>query len=277
MRVIKNINNNISICVDDDNNELIAFGKGIGHLSPPYDLNDLSIIQRTYYNVDPRYLELLNLIPLEIFEVSAKIVDYARLRIDGVFNSNIVFTLADHIQFTIQRFEQKMEMKFTMHYELKHLYEPEVKIGEYAIKVIAEDLSINLPQDEVYSIALHFINAESVIPSNKENSNKQMIEKIVEIIEGQFNIKIDQNGFNYSRFCSHMEYLLKRCSDGKTINSENNSIFTTLISEYPEAYYCARLIMEYLNDILNCTLSNEELLYLMLHVNRLCAREDCYQ
>lgn len=36
MRVVKNINNNISLCLDSHNNEVIAFGKGIGFMKPPY-------------------------------------------------------------------------------------------------------------------------------------------------------------------------------------------------------------------------------------------------
>lgn len=277
MKVIKNINNNVSICVDDDNNELIAFGRGIGYKTPPYEIEDLSVIQRTYYDVEPRYLDLFNLIPLEIFDVSANIVDYARIKIDALFNSNIVFTLADHIQFAIQRFNQKMDMKFMMHYELENLYELEVKIGEYALEAISKKLKIDLPQDEVYSIALHFINAESITTSNNGSENKKLIEDIILIIEKQFNVHIDRKGFNYSRFSSHMEYLLKRCVEGTSINSENFNIFNTVKSEYPQTYICAELISDYLNEKLKCSLSNEELLYLMLHANRLCARADCYQ
>ena len=46
MKVIKNINNNISLCLDSRNNEVVAFGKGIGFTKPPYDV-PLSKIDRT--------------------------------------------------------------------------------------------------------------------------------------------------------------------------------------------------------------------------------------
>ena len=46
----------------------------------PYVLDDLNLIQRTYYGVNPRYLDLLNDIPDEVFEISTKIVDYALKR-----------------------------------------------------------------------------------------------------------------------------------------------------------------------------------------------------
>lgn len=37
MRVIKKINNNVALCLDSDNHELIAFGKGIGFPQIPYE------------------------------------------------------------------------------------------------------------------------------------------------------------------------------------------------------------------------------------------------
>ena len=37
MKVVKCINNNVAICLDDDNNELVAFGKGIGFKKPPFE------------------------------------------------------------------------------------------------------------------------------------------------------------------------------------------------------------------------------------------------
>lgn len=34
---------------------------------------------------------------------------------------------------------------------------------------------------------------------------------------------------------------------------------------------------KYLQNEMNWSLHEEDLLYLMLHINRLCAREDCHQ
>ena len=63
MRVIKKINNNVAVCLDGNNNELIAFGRGIGFKPTPYELTDLSVIERTYYGISPEYLGLLTEIP----------------------------------------------------------------------------------------------------------------------------------------------------------------------------------------------------------------------
>lgn len=38
MKVVKNIHNNISLCIDSKGNEVVAFGKGIGFMKPPYEV-----------------------------------------------------------------------------------------------------------------------------------------------------------------------------------------------------------------------------------------------
>ena len=58
MKVIKKINNNIAIAVDGENNEVIVFAKGIGYGNIPYEIKDLSVIERTFYDVDNRYYGL---------------------------------------------------------------------------------------------------------------------------------------------------------------------------------------------------------------------------
>lgn len=66
MKVIKKINNNVALCLDGNQRELIAFGKGIGFKPIPYELTDLSVIERTYYGISPEYQGLLKEIPKEI-------------------------------------------------------------------------------------------------------------------------------------------------------------------------------------------------------------------
>ena len=41
MKVVKCINNNVAICLDDDNNELVAFGKGIGFKNNVIKLSEI--------------------------------------------------------------------------------------------------------------------------------------------------------------------------------------------------------------------------------------------
>ena len=71
MMVVKKINNNVAICRDGSQRELVAFGKGIGFPPAPYELTDLSRIDRTFYNVNSQYIPLLADIPPELVRFTA--------------------------------------------------------------------------------------------------------------------------------------------------------------------------------------------------------------
>ena len=76
MRITKKINNNVALGVDPKGKEVVIFGKGIGFHEIPYELNDLSLISKTFYDIDPGYLELLSEIPEDIFIVYIFIPPY---------------------------------------------------------------------------------------------------------------------------------------------------------------------------------------------------------
>ena len=129
MKVIKNINNNISLCLDSRNNEVVAFGKGIGFTKPPYDV-PLSKIDRTFYDVDEEQLAVLKRIPEDVLEAAAEIVDLANEKMDNQFRENVVFTLADHIDFAIQRYRKNINIKLPLLYEVRQLYPRRIRAGQ---------------------------------------------------------------------------------------------------------------------------------------------------
>ena len=276
MKVIKKINNNVVICLDHNNRELVAFGRGIGFPAAPYELDDLSKIDRTYYGVNSSYMGLVNEIPEEVFEVAAKIVDMAVNYIDCELSSNLVFTLADHINFAIERNQRNMNLRNPFLYDIRYFYEKEMDIGNLAVKMIRRYLKVSLPEEEAGNIALHFINAEALSEKENEfNVSDTVVEEVTYLIEKELNIHIKREDFNYSRFVSHLQYLMKRKDAVSSISSDNIKLYMEMKEEFPVIYQCVLKIRDYMAGKLDWELSEEELLYLILHVNRLYAREDC--
>lgn len=270
MKIIKNIHNNISLCLDSKGNEVIAFGKGIGFKKPPYEL-PIESIERTFYKVNPLYIDMLSEIPEEIIDVSTSIIDYANYLLDGKYSNNLIFTLADHICFSIKRLEKKIHVNLPLFHEVKYMYSKEIKIGEYALKLIKKKLDVQLPVEEAAVITLHVI--EYGLNGEDEEyylNNHTKIEQCTMTVEKCMGLKIDKDGFNYSRFVSHMYFLLDRVEKNLPVQSDNNRIFNKLIEEYPKTYECSKKIAE----VLNVQLKDEELMYLILHINRLSSREE---
>ncbi|GCF94842.1 transcriptional regulator [Enterococcus florum] len=275
MLVIKKINNNVAICRDSKQHELIAFGKGIGFPEIPYELEDLSIIRRTYYGVDDNYLNLIHSVPEEIFEVASEVVDLAIAKIDSELSPNIVFTLADHIHFAVERIRKNINISNPLQYEVQHMYETEYEIGMQAIQLMKKRLNVFFPKAEATNLALHLVNAqEKLMTSADQVNSEEILHDITDLISQHFNMYIDKNSFNYARFVSHIQYLLKRKEAKQSIDTLNKKMFESMIEEYPKTYTCVGKISDYLADSIDWTLSQEEELYLMLHVNRLCVRED---
>jgi len=274
MKLIKHINNNFAVAEDSVGNVVIVQGKGIGFGDLPRELKDFNGIVRTYYNLDESYVGMINDIPSEVITLSGKIIDKVVNTIDCKLSANIIITLADHICFSIERHKKDMNIKMPILYDVKNLYDKEYAIGVYALKLIREELYEFLPEAEAAYIALHIINAEQMEIS-KSVSNDIIISNITKLIEDEYNIKISKDSFNYSRFVSHMNYLLKRSEANQLIQSKNERIFEKISNEYPKSFICANKITKYLKKLLSIKLNDEEKLYLMLHINRLCSREAC--
>ena len=100
-----------------------------------------------------------------------------------------------------------------------------------------------------------------------------MLEDITEIVEEHFHIIVDRNSFNFSRYATHLQYLFQRITQNATIQSDNLSLYRGLREEFPQVAACVDKVDIHLQQRWHCTLSEEERLYLMLHINRICTKE----
>ena len=274
MEVIKKLGNNAAICKDNSGRELIALGLGIGFPKCPYALDDLSKIERTFYNVDNEYLHLFENVDSNILALSADVIDLATTMLSVSLKENAIYTLADHLNFAVIRLNKGMIFNTPISNELRDLYPVEVKVAKYTLNLMKKKLNIELPEEEMYAIAMNIINSEEILSSTSDVSVKsEFILEIVHLIEAQMHISIDKNSFNYSRFASHMQYLFRRKSEYTEISSTNKKLFALLKNEYPKTYQCVLGIKEMIFNKFNWNIGDEELLYLILHVNRLCSHE----
>ena len=274
MKVIRNINNNVAVCLDNNNHEVIAFGKGIGFKKAPYEIA-LSQIDQTYYNLEPHYIALLDELPADVMDVTFEIVQKGSSYLKTEFNTVFWFSLCDHINFAIQNVKKGLVLSNPMTNEIRHFYEREMKLGEWAIKHISKRLSVRLPQSEVGNIAMHFINAKQQVKQAEERDDiEHFVDDITDIIESGMNVIIDRDSFSYSRFVTHLKYLLKRSANLNMPESENEKLYESVCEEFPELKKVGEKVKEYIAATLQVEPAKEEILYLMIHINRLCARED---
>lgn len=275
MKAVRRFNNNIVLCITSKGREVVARGKGIGFHEIPYEV-ELKDIDTVFYDVSSNYMDMIENMDDDIIQLSSNVIDYANSRIGNTLNDNVVFTLADHIQFTIKRYKENINLKLPILYDVKYMYPKEMEVGEYTLKLIRDRLGADLPKDEAGYIAMHLINSEAAT-ENREKEEDKIVEDVTEIIEKEFGITINKDRFNYSRFVSHLNYLIRRSSNNEVLQTSNQALYEQVKKDNPASYAVSEKISGYFSKAKNTELSEEEKLYLMLHINRLCSREECNQ
>ena len=278
MRIIRKVNNNVAVCQDAHGRELVAFGKGIGFGAVPYEPVDLERIERTFYDVSPHYLEMIDTLPPDVVEFTAGVVDVARAVLPYPLTPNLLLTLSDHIAFAIKRFREGVYLRMPLTLELEQTYPQEIELGRRTVEGINARFKVVLPRDEASGIAMAFINARIYSkddPEIREQDERQtLLDGITSIIEREMGVSINRDTFNYARYATHARYLLDRLRDGGSIESINLEIYSDLRSEFADVAACVDKIAEWLEREKGFHVTDEERLYLLLHVNRVCSNEE---
>ena len=272
MKVIKSINNNVSRCLDSKGREVVVFGKGIGFYKNGEDI-PLSKINRTFYNIKDQDYGVLSAIPTVLINTAIYIMDYAADELSVVFTSASALTLADHLQFAIERKDKNIYLELPLLQDIAQLYPDEMRVALETLKIIERMTGEKLPRREAGTLAMHFITDRLNIKSTTQTREPTYIlDKCTEIIESEFHTTLQKDSFNYSRFVTHLDYLLRRLDDSKQISSENQTMFEEIKTNYPDSYKCALRIRSYLDQEMGRNISDEEILYLVIHINRLLSR-----
>lgn len=115
-------------------------GKGIGFKAKEGDEIDASKVEKVFTmngkSAIDKFKRLIEELPIEHFKVSNDIINYAKRTLGKRLNQNIYITLTDHISFSVYRFKNGMKFSNPLLWEVKHFYNPEYIIGEYAVNLI---------------------------------------------------------------------------------------------------------------------------------------------
>lgn len=278
MTAIKKLNNNFALCLDSNGAEMIAYGKGVGFGQFPREV-ELEALDATYYSVDPQLIAMIAEMDDRIFQISQEVIRYAQQATGKPIPNNFAFSLTDHIQFAIERQRKSIHVKMPFAYEIENLYETEFQVGTYALKRLKESLKVYLPKEEATGIALHFINNYQQYSAETATTEfEELLDYVLRIVEERQGLQIDRSSYDCYRFSMHLRYFMKRAGEAAlyTGNGEDE-LYLHMKADYPDIYETMTAVQEYLEKILSIQCSPEEQLYLMIHINRLCAKEDCHR
>ena len=272
MVVEKVINNNVVSARDESGKEAVVMGKGLGFGVKPGAVLEEKKIDKIFRiqskSLTEQFKELLVNMPLEHVQISNDIISYASNTLHFKFNQSIYVTLTDHINFAIERYKQGINLENALLWEIKQFYKDEYLLGVYACDLIRERIHIELPEDEAGFIALHFVNAEYGTDIKEAVCFPKYVKDIVALVNEEMGIQMNQDTLHYTRFLVHVKFLLHRISKEQLLKEDVNEWEDVIKHKYKKEYECSKKVAGYLKDSLNTCLSEEECIYLAIHIRR---------
>lgn len=211
--------------------------------------------------------------PLEYVTVSEEIVKYAEEQLGKQLDESGCLALRDYIHFAITRCEQNLNVQNKLIWEIKRFYNEEYKIGCYALQLIKERIGIMLPADEAGNIALHIANALAHEKMPIVEEMLKVMQDILNIVKYYFIVEFDEESLVYFRFLTHIKFFAQRLVNNETFEGTDDSLFDIVREKYPDAYECTKKIKVYIDKYYTYNITKEEMVYLIMHINRLVSSE----
>lgn len=268
----KVINNNIISAYEKSGAVVIVMGRGIGFKKKQGEMVPADQISKIFRiksrTLAEQFKELLANMPLERVRISDEIISHAKDHLKLKLNQSIYVTLTDHINFAIERVSQGIEPQNALLWEIKRFYPQEFQLGIYALELIQDRLDILLPEDEAGFIALHFVNAEYGTDIRDAVKFPDQMQAIVDIVERDLGILLDESSLHYERFMTHIKFLIQRIYRKELLSSEDRELSLLMQRKYPREYQCSLKVAEYIMQATGSRLSEEEIMYLSVHIRR---------
>lgn len=210
--------------------------------------------------------------------MTADVVKDVELFLKLKFNDYQFLILADHLNFARTRAKEHIE--FTdraVNWEVKKLYPKEYQASVRALKIINKDLELNIPKDELTFLTYHFVNLENEKESLQDTIQiSKMMSDIINIIQLSYHCTLDDESFSYSRLVSHLRnFLIRKIKSKKSTDEQlDPSLLKLIISKYPQENLTVQKICTFLRNTKGWALTQNDRVYLILHVWRVTHRSN---
>ena len=272
MRVNKILNNNLVLSKNEDNEEIIVKGLGIGYHAKRGDKIDESLIEKIFYPKNHQnsiqMQQYLLSIPEEYFDFVQKFVDHVKEEAPNLrLNNSIYLSLSDHILGTVERFRNGISLKNVLLLDIQQLYKKEYEYGMKMVDEINRTFQTKLPVDEAGFIALHFVNAEEGQHNTDNYKIAMIVNQVQEIVKNYFSdITFNESSLYYQRFLTHLKYFAQRYLHKELQYDEDENLLQLIQEQCREAYGCVKLIYLMMEEKYQYALSKEEMVYLSIHI-----------
>lgn len=277
---IKRVFNNNAVSAYRNSDEVVVFGKGVGFKKRHGDRVDPEKIEKIFVTTQKQnaYIEsLLKEIPTEYVNLTMHSISAAEKMLGVAFGSSTFIAVLDHINYALIRAKKGQFVANPLLWEIRGTYAQEYRAALETLDIIEHETGIRLPPDEAGTIAIHYFNAQD--PKRHLKSTYRTVEiirSIIEVIESHFGIEFNRESVDFNRLMTHLRFFaMSLMSDDYRASELHDSfLFDQISRQYPQVYECAGLVRDVVREKVDKEVGNEELLYLMIHVQRVVGKSE---
>ena len=251
MKILRVLNTNSVVTIDEKKREVIITGPGIGFKKKKGECIDDTLIDKIYcledHDKNHTLQEIVKAISERYLAIVGKVVQAAKTEYHLKINEVLYITLTDHINSVIERHAEGIRLKNMIKMDIQKFYPKEYELGERTVKWIQEETGISLENDEAAFIAMHIVSSEM------ESSDTPVVRKIVELINAIMQIV---------RIHFKIEF-------DETYKDSMHEIYDVMVEQNAYAYKGVEKVSTLIKKQYDYTLSIDEQLYLLIHIKRI--------
>lgn len=266
MNILQVLNNNIVMAKDDDGKKIVVVGTGIGYYRKKGDAIDESKIQQIFKLAEDKTQRLVRSIALDVIEIVKDIGNYA-LKNHGIeLGDEVLFLLADHIDFAVKRLREGIELENPFLGEIKLLFKDEYEIGIYSKEIIEQRMNVDIPDEEVAYICMHIISAKYHKKKSVVSKTFEIVDTSIKYIKQNYMSNLKEDSISYNRLVTHLKFFAERyISDKETINNDE-LLNETLREKFEKEALCVNELSNILKEKYGREVTDSEKNYIIIHL-----------
>lgn len=275
-RIVQALNNNVALVKNENEEQAVVMGLGITFQKKKGDVVAQNKIEKIFQlksnESKENLLTLLKDVPLDFITVTYDIIDSLTNIYQYPVQEYLYVTLTDHIYFSYQSLLKGTYQNSKLP-DISSEYPLEYQMARKALEILRKRILEDFPEDEVFRIALHFINAKGenqVLTASQENLSKNLNRLIEQELQKHGIRRTKENSNFYDRFMIHQTYFIERIERSQLDSNPSLENLETYIKEqHPEAYRIGSDIYDLIAKETGTDLSKTEKVYIVLHIQRL--------
>ncbi len=276
MKVTQVLNNNV-IIANNDIEDLIILGRGIGFNAKKSDVVNEQYIEKVFRAPTEneeiqKIVNIISNINPKYFNLSHDIIDEISMKTNRTFSDSLIIFLAEQLEYKVIQSKNNIARTTSTWGSIRREYPIEFEVLFQSIKILNVDNNVRLTSDDVAFLTMFIAHRYTDTDKDMFYKYETLCKEIKDVVEKYY--YIDEKSHTYNKFVTHINMQAKRVLVKKQLSDGNLNFYQTLKKEYPFEYSVICEINNNIKNKIGFEFNDIEMMYDLIHLISLNSRKD---